>query len=370
MVVPFGPRPLRELSRFRREADRWCAPARLRTRAAGHLFGAVAEHLGPCVHGPGRAGWRAVRCHSSSGLAHPCRAHHQFSGTNVYPGEVAVSCPAILGGPIPPHAPSPRRGPGTRGLRARRGRSSLRARTPSPSAGACGSPCASPSGRRPSRAQSPFRSQSPSRSPPGSDLATGSAPDPVSRGLAHPVGSHRVRGLPGRPGDHERHRAGSCGALARSAPLHRAPRQHRPYRVWTAGGPHRGGSPNLTVGPCGALAAVVSDRRGVDVSPGPPPTSCALRSRPSIWDRCRTATATGTWLKYEHLPTTGGRPQWRQAPPGSYRLTVSARGSSAAHVSVPFSIAAPAGASRAPRTVPTVPTVPSVPSAPSVPAPS
>ena len=237
---PFGPRPLRELSRFRCEADRECRPARLRTRAAGHLLGVVAEHLGPCVHGPGgTVGARSVATRPRALLTR-AGAHHQFRRDERLPGRrrrelpghprgahqaarrhhrVGDVGPAVIGrdedatasGHLHPHHRRERAGP-----RAPRPRGAGRpGPTPAPGPG------------------------------PGSGLATGSAPEPVSRALAHPVGSHRVRGLPGRPGDPERHRPGSCGALARAAPLHGAPRQHRPNRVRTFGGPDRGGFQTL-----------------------------------------------------------------------------------------------------------------------------
>ncbi len=238
---PFGPRALRELSRSRREADRECAPGTpsypgswsptrcccrtprpMRARPRGHRWsrGPLPLVLGPCS---------PVPVHITNSV-----------GTNVYPGDVAVSCPAILGGPIAPHGAITAYGdvgPAVIGrdedatasghLHPHRRRERAGPRAP-----------------RPRAAGRPGPSPAPAPGP-GSGLATGSAPEPVARALAHPVGSHRVRGLPGRPGDPERHRPGSCGALARAAPLHGAPRQHRPNRVRTSGGPDRGGFPTL-----------------------------------------------------------------------------------------------------------------------------
>ena len=70
-----------------------------------------------------------------------------------------------------------------------------------------------------------------------------------------------------------------------------------------------------------------------------------------------TATATGTWLKYEDVAASGRSPQWRQAPPGSYRLTVAPEGlgpRERAGLSASVSIAPPPA-----RTVPgPTPTIP------------
>ena len=119
-----------------------------------------------------------------------------------------------------------------------------------------------------------------------------------------------------------------------------------------------GASRGLSVGPCGALSAVVSDRKGVDVYPGSTVYMCP-EIAPIHLGPGATATATGTWLQNEDVGAAGGPPQWRQASPGSYRLTVApmslAPRSRTENVSVPFSIAAPAGAYPVPGPTPTIP---------------
>ena len=156
-------------------------------------------------------------------------------------------------------------------------------------------------------------------------------------------------GCPDRPGDPERHRPGPCRSLEPAAPLHGAPRQHRPYRVWTPGGPSPGGFPTPE-----RRALRRPLRRGIRPQGGRrlprirSPTSCPQIS-PSIWARA-TATATGTWTQirgrgHERCPAAVAPGTPRVLPP--HRR---ADGSSAAHgrvtvlsVSLPFSSAPPAG---------------------------
>ncbi len=74
---PLRPRPLRELSLLRRDAERERPPTRLPARTAGPIRGRVAEHLVPRVHRPGCR----ARARSVGNGARPMRsrvgAHHQ-----------------------------------------------------------------------------------------------------------------------------------------------------------------------------------------------------------------------------------------------------------------------------------------------------
>ena len=237
---PFGSCALRELPFLRRDADRDRGPACLRARTAGPVRRGLEERLRPrrarlrrtgLVHGP---------LPFVLGPCSPVSVHiTNAKGADVYPGDVALSCPAILGEPIPPHGSITAVGDlgPTVGGHAGWGRSCPRVRTPSPSTGGYGSPCSWPSGRG-----CPGPSPGPG---PGPHLAAGSVPAPVAGAHAHPVGPHRVRGLPVRPGDPERHRPSPSRALEPAAPLHGAPRQHRPCCLRSPGGPSRRGVPRV-----------------------------------------------------------------------------------------------------------------------------
>ncbi len=124
------------------------------------------------------------------------------------------------------------------------------------------------------------------------------------------------------------------------------------------GGLVAGASRRLSVGPCGALSGVITDRKGVDVYPGSVDYMCPEISPVDLGPGA-TATATGIWTKYEDVATAGASPQWRQAPPGTYHLTVAPTAAGprerAGRVSLPFSIAPPAGAYRVPGPTPTIP---------------
>jgi hypothetical protein len=115
-----------------------------------------------------------------------------------------------------------------------------------------------------------------------------------------------------------------------------------------------GASRRLSVGPCGAFSAIVSDHTGDRVYPGPIYYMCPLIA-PVHLAPGATATANGTWLQNEFVASGGGGAgQWRPAPPGSYHLSVAPSGSPSQGVSVPFSIVGPAGSHPVPGPTPTI----------------
>jgi hypothetical protein len=87
----------------------------------------------------------------------------------------------------------------------------------------------------------------------------------------------------------------------------------------------------LRVGPCGAMPATVVNASGVDVYPGPQIFMCPAFAGPSIAPHA-TVTATGTWPGTEYLPVPAGSPvtcppcrgtgSAQAAPPGAYTLVV------------------------------------------------
>ncbi len=118
-----------------------------------------------------------------------------------------------------------------------------------------------------------------------------------------------------------------------------------------------GASRGLTLGPCGLLSVFVSDRSGRVVYPGSMHYMCALMAPISLGPGA-TATATGTWLQDEQAGSRGsGRSS--QAPPGPYHLSVvpslGVPGTPSARVVLPFSIAPQTGAYPVPGPTPTIP---------------
>ncbi len=276
-------------------------------------------------------------------------------GADVYPGDVALSCPAILGEPIPPHGSITALGtwdqrsadlrtqlpPGTYTLTL-----DGRVRVPvqlAPGPGAVRVPLPAPvpvpvPGRISPSAPSLPLSPGPTLTRSAPIAYEGCRTGQVTLSVTVPA-----RAVPSNLPLRYTVRLDNTGRTACGPPADQVP----------------GASRRLSVGPCGSLSAVVSDRKGVDVYPGSMAYFCPEIS-PIHLDPGATATATGTWTKYEDVATGDAPPQWRQAPPGSYHLTVAPMAASAPRsrtgsVSLPFSIAPPAGAYRVPGPTSTIP---------------
>jgi hypothetical protein len=103
----------------------------------------------------------------------------------------------------------------------------------------------------------------------------------------------------------------------------------------TCGAPLAKGVPEahqtLTVGPCAALSMVVRSSRGVDLYPGPAVFHCPEETGFQLGPHS-TAQTTAYWSQVAYLgPSSDLRT--RQAPPGTYRVTVDQA------VSVPVTLA-------------------------------
>ena len=78
---------------------------------------------------------------------------------------------------------------------------------------------------------------------------------------------------------------------------------------------------SLTVGPCGTLAAVVRNARGVNVNPGPVSYSCPVEFGFRLGPHS-SASTTGSWNQTVILGRGSPAATPQQAPPGTYRLVV------------------------------------------------
>jgi hypothetical protein len=290
----------------------------------------------------------------------------------VYPGDVSLSCPAIIGEPIPPHHSivaagtwDQRSGTGPRGAQQPPGLYVLtfdgKVRVPVRLvSGPLEVPVPVPIVPSPS-VPSPTIPNAPP-TPPRSPVPTLPAPPwkPVSPPPALTTRSARV-GFEGcRVGQVVLSVSVPARPILLRTPLRYSVRLHNTGQ--TACGPPGtqlpGAARGLTVGPCGLLPVFVSDHSGRMVYPGPINYMC-VRMSPIHLGPGTTASATGTWVQVEHPGTGGGSPCTSQAPPGRYRLTVASStgnsGGPSARVVVPFSIAARTGSRPVPGPTPTIP---------------
>jgi hypothetical protein len=267
---------------------------------------------------------------------------------DVYPGPVSLSCPAFVGAPIPPHQSIS--DVGTWDQRSDNGNGAQQ--PPGTYTLTLGGSVRVPVtlALKPQAVPVPVPVPvSPVPTPPKSP---GVHPSPRMLTRSAHIGYQGCRG-----GQVVLSVSISARLVPEHTPLHYTVRLHNTGRA--ACGPAVGrvsaASRHLSVGPCGALSATVSDHTGMDVYPGSVAYFCPLITPVHLAPRA-TETASGTWLQDEFVANDGGPAHSRQAPPGSYRLTVApvdAR-TRAESVSVPFSIARPTGSHPVPGPTPTI----------------
>jgi hypothetical protein len=294
-------------------------------------------------------------------------------GMDVYPRDAPLSCPAILGPPIPPHHAISSVGTWDQRSAVGAGQQQPPGRYTLIVGGTVRVPVRLALGPHPFPVPVPIHGGTPTTLPatrptlpptpttlprsPRPTLPTPRSPAPATRALT--TRSARIR--------FESCQANqvvmSVSVPAQPVPL-RTPVQYtvRLHNTGnTACGPPGsqvpGAGRGLSVGPCGLLSVFVSDRSGRVVYPGPMNYMCAMMA-PIPLGPGATATGAGTWFQDEQ---TGSRGSGRssQAPPGPYHLSIVPSlgdpGAPSARVVLPFSIAPRAGAYPVPGPTPTIP---------------
>ena len=255
---------------------------------AGLVHGPLAMVLGPCAP-------VSVRITKAG-------------GADVYPGDVALSCPAILGEPIPPHGSIT-----ASGNWDQRSANATRAQLPPGTYtltldGRVRVPVQLASGPGAARVPSPRPAPVPVPSLfPGPHLTADSvrAPSPPQSPAPSLTRSAHIA-YEGCPyGQVTLSVTAPARAVPWNLPLRYTVRLHNTgHTACGPGGLVAGASRRLSVGPCGALSGVITDRKGVDVYPGSIDYMCPQISPVDLGPGA-TATATGTWLKYEDVATSG-----------------------------------------------------------------